>query len=438
VCLVSGAFLLSAIAPAMQAAPLEIVSSGFGDVAADGPASTMIYHTISHDGRYVLFRSFATNLRAGPDTNGQVDIYLRDRKLGTTELVSVDSMGNLGPYSSDFASITPDARYVAFQSTNDYVLPDDNSASDVFVRDRLLGLTTRVSVNSQGNQAEPYSAVSGLPDISADDRYVVYQSEAVNLVDNDTNGVGDIFVRDILLGTTNRVSVSSQGTQANGESIDAHISADGRYVVFRSLSTNLVGNSGSDGVFVRDLVNQTTELVSKSTSGQPANDITFDPDISGDGRYVTFASYATNLVATPVAFGQVYRHDRITGTTSLVSTSSSGEVGHNVSESPVVTADGRYVFFVSAAANLVSVDTNGKWDVFRHDCETGVTERLSVDENGTQGTDDSMIPAINDDGEIVAFVANALNWIVRDGVYDPQGYNVFVAPVSMFADGFEK
>jgi len=397
----------------------------------------MKYHAISHDGRYVLFRSFATNLRNEPDTNGQVDIYLRDRELGTTELISVDSMGYLGPASSDYGSMTPDGRYVAFQSGNTYVSPDDNFASDVFVRDRLLGLTTRVSVNSYGDQAEPQYAVSGLPDISADGRYIVFTSQATNLVDNDTNGDTDVFLHDQLLETTLRVSVSSQGAEAHGSSVDPHISADGRSVVFRSTATDLVDGSGPEQIFVRDLSDQTTEVVSKSTAGDPANDASSTPNISGDGRYVVFASFATNLVPSAVGFKQIYRRDLLTGVTTLVSASSDGEAGDSFSQDPVVTTDGRYVFFDSAAANLVSGDTNGKWDVFEHDCETGVTRRISVDSLDTEGLADSWIPAITDDAEFVAFESQATNWLLRDGVYDPDGYNVFIAPVSLFANGFE-
>jgi Tol biopolymer transport system component len=333
--------------------------------------------------------------------------------------------------------MTPDARYVVFHSASTYVLPDDNFASDVFVRDRLFGTITRASVNSNGDQAEPFHAVSGLPDISADGRYVVFSSEATNLVDDDTNGDSDVFVHDLVLGSTSRVSVSTQGTQAHGPSFQPRISADGRYVVFRSIASDLVPGSGPSQIFVRDLVEQTTELASKDSSGVPAVGNSMTATISGDGRYVFFASDAKNLVADDVAFIQLYRHDRITGNTILVSRNSMGEVGDYFSQSPATTSNGRYAVFESWASNLGGVDTNNSWDIFWHDCDTGVTRRVSTDALGTQGLGDSQLGAITDDGDFIAFTSKSTNWTLGGGTYDIQGYSVFFAPMSLFADGFE-
>jgi Tol biopolymer transport system component len=331
-----------------------------------------------------------------------------------------------------------DARYVVFQTGNTFELPDDNFASDVFVRDRLFGTTIRVSENSAGEQAEPFHAVSGLPDVSADGQYVIFYSRASNLVPNDTNDLGDIFGHDVVSGTTSRVSVSAQGDQANGETSDASVSADGRYVAFESIATNLVPSITTiQQVYVRDLLNATTLLASTDSFGHPANELSFEVGISANGRYVVFVSRATNLVPGATLPYQIYRHDMLSGTTVLVSAASSGEQGNSFNEYPVISADGRYVAFQSASTNLVANDKNNKRDIFLHDCDNGTTRRMSVDDMGREGNEDAVVPAISADGQLVVFTSGSTNWHLHRGVYSAQGYSVFAAPVSIFDDGFD-
>ena len=335
--------------------------------ASDSPS-------ISAYGRHVAFESFASNLVTG-DTNGFVDIFVRDRQGDTTERVSVDSAGAQGNGDSFEASISADGRYVAFESSaTNLVSGDTNGRVDVFVRDRQTGTTERVSVDSAGAQGNGDSLARAL---SADGRYVAFRSVATNLVSGDTNGVQDVFLRDRQAGTTERVSIDSAGVQGNGDSSSPSISSDGRYVVFRSAATNLVSGdtSGWRDIFLRDRQSGTTERVSVDSLGAQGNGSSQYPSISADGRYVAFHSYATNLVSgdTNGAFDVLVR-DRQSGTTERVSVDTAGAQGNEDSDSALISSDGRYVAFKSAATNLVSGDTNAAEDIFVRDtCDTTAT-----------------------------------------------------------------
>lgn len=320
---------------------------------------------ISADGRYVAFTSRATNLVPG-DTNGKFDVFVRDRVAGTTRRVSVNSHGTQSNGFSQDPALSRDGRVVVFASTaSNLVRGDTNRYIDVFVRNRTTGTTRRVSVNSkeaQGNLA------SFVPAMSAGGRYVAFGSSSSNLVRGDTNRRTDVFVRDRVAGTTRRVSVSSNGAQGNdlsGENIA--MSGNGRYVAFSSMASNLVGadtNRTSD-VFVRDRRLGTTRRVSVASDETQANGYSFTPALSGDGRYVAFASASSNLVGTTeMRPYDVFVRDRLTGTTRLVSAGQDGELGNAGSLTPSMSRDGRYLAFESLSSNLVSGDTNDKEDVF--------------------------------------------------------------------------
>jgi Tol biopolymer transport system component len=232
------------------------------------------------------------------------------------------------------------------------------------VHDRLTGQTTRVSVASDGAQG---NGDSECPSISADGRYVAFASLASNLVPGDTNGRMDIFVHDRLTGQTTRVSVASDGTEGNGDSGFPSISADGRYVAFASLASNLVpgDTNGTWDVFVHDRLTGQTTRVSVASGGAQGNGDSRFPSISADGRYVAFQSYASNLVPGDTnGVLDVFVHDRLTGQTTRVSVASDGTQGDSYSFGSSISADGRYVAFASYASNLVPGDTNGWADVF--------------------------------------------------------------------------
>jgi Tol biopolymer transport system component len=331
---------------------------------------------ISADGRYIMFTSAASNLVAG-DTNYSWDVFVHDRESGETRRVSVSSDGVQGTRSSFGGAISADGRYVAFASTAPNLVPDDTNAdathseNDVFVHDLRSGLTQRVSVSSDGAQA---NGNSGPTSLSADGRYVAFGSNAPNLVAGDTNNAQDVFVHDNLSGETQRLSVSSAGGQGNDGSYGGTLSADGRYVGFSSFATKLVAGdtNGQSDVFVHDRQTGETRRVSVSSYGGQANWRSGGPLMSADGRYVGFTSSATNLVAGETwGVPQVYVHDLQTGATRRVSVNDAGLARNGSSDGPSLSADGRYVAFRSDAPDLVDGDTNNASDVFVHDVAAG-------------------------------------------------------------------
>ena len=319
---------------------------------------------ISANGRYVAFRSGSTNLVAG-DTNLVIDIFVHDRTTGVTSRVSVSSSGDEADAQSIVPSLSGAGRYVAFYSgATNLVAGDTNNVADVFVHDSRTGETSRVSVSSAGVESNRSSTRAH---ISRSGRYVAFESIALNLVTDDTNAVQDVFVHDRDDGTTARVSVSSQGDEGDGVSNYASISANGRYVAFQSAATDLVpgdSNSTTD-VFVHDRESGRTWRVSVSSTGDGGNGASGRPSISTNGRFVTFRSDATNLVVGDTnGVRDVFVHDLETGETDRVSLAHDGQEGDASSTEPRISPDGRYVAFQSTATNLVDGDTNADTDVF--------------------------------------------------------------------------
>ena len=383
------------------------------EIFADG-------HYVSSDGRYVVFESSASNLVSG-DTDGFLDIFVHDRETGTTMRVSVASDGSQANGSFASPSISSDGRYVVFVSAaSNLVSGDTNGMGDVFVHDMQTGVTTRISVASDGSQenGEPYS-----PSISADGHFVVFWSYASNLVSGDTNGYPDVFVHDRITGVTSLISVASDGTQGNNDSTRASISADGRYVAFSSVASNLVSGdtNGVEDIFVHDRQTGTTMRVSIASDGAQANGYSYSPSFSANGRYVAFESPASNLVGGDTNGDyDIFVHDRQTGITSRISVASDGMQGNSNSYASSLSADGRFVVFESEASNLVSGDTNGNYDIFVHDRQTGVTVRASLASDGTQGNGLAYAPSISADGHFVVFGSSASNLVGGDtnGVMD--------------------
>jgi uncharacterized repeat protein (TIGR01451 family) len=402
---------------------------------------------------------------------------------GFTELDSVSSAGVQGNQDSELPAVSADGRFVAFVSLSDnLVAGDTNGAADVFVRDRLTGATERASVSSAGAQANGNSGLlngMGGPSISADGRFVAFDSEASNLVKGDTNGAIDVFVRDRLSGTTERVSVASNGTQGNGDSTHAAISGDGSRVAFGSFAATLVQpdtNFASD-VFVHDRTSGTTVRVSDAPDGSQGNNWSFSPDLNANGHLVVFDTFASNLGGNPNATVQVLLRDldtgvlqpisappgstdplersqdgrvspdgrfvvfdsqssaflpravvlldRTTGTREVQSVNDTGARGNDDSSNPAVSDDGRFVSFASLASNLVTDDTNNRYDVFVRDRQAGTTRRVSVGSNGEQGDLDSLGPAIDADGQVIAFFSAASTLVPESG-QSFFAYDIFV------------
>lgn len=391
--------------------PTDRVSVDSGGLEGTGPST---YPDVSSGGLFASFGSTASNLVAG-DTNGAADIFVRDAEAGITERVSVDSAGaeaNNGSYES---VISDDGRFVAFRSVATNLVPSDtNAVSDVFVHDRQTGATERVSLTNTGGQA---SNSSYEPAISSDGRYVAFRSRATNLVTGDSNATDDIFVRDRQTGTTERVSVTSAGAQSNGASYEPAISGDGRYVVFRSVASNLVAGDDNavQDIFWHDRQTGATERVSVTSAGIQATNNSYEPAISGDGRYAAFRSRAADLVAGDGNLrDDIFVHDTQTGVTKRVSVDSAGNEGNGNSSYPDLSSDGRFVVFRSDGSNLVPNDTNFQGDAFVRDRRTGVTVRVSVDSSGGEANGASDYPTLSSDGRLVAFQSLATNLVTDD------------------------
>jgi Tol biopolymer transport system component len=407
--------VISMLAATGRAQLTELVS-----IAADGtsPPNGMAYTSVSitPDGRFVAFTSGASNL-VPADTNVVGDVFVRDRWLATTELISISTAGVQGNGGSSYPVITPDGRYVAFMSLASNLVPNDtNGVLDVFVRDRLNGTTERASISYLGNEAvRPCFQ----PSISDDGRFVAFASESSHLVTNDTNTTSDVFVRDRVNATTELVSVSISGVSANGVSARPSISADGRFVAFDStaLDVDPQDNNGQwADVFVRDRLNGTTELVSFSMAGNGGNNTSNYAWISAGGRYVVFNSLATDLVPVDTnASEDVFVRDRLLGTTERVSVATNGAPGNSYSavlDPGSISPDGRYVVFTSLASNLAPGDTNNHYDVFVRDRVNATTERVSISTNGVQGDHDSILGGtISPDGRWVAFESDSTNLV---------------------------
>lgn len=322
----------------------------------------------SADGRFVVFESNAENLVPG-DTNVRTDIFLRDRLLGTTERVSLGAGGGQSGTDCTRPSVSDDGRFVTFQSNFNGLVAGDTAGNDVFLRDRQLGTTFKVSLANGGGQGNNDSEVLGGPGaLSNDGRYVAFRSLSSTLVAGDTNGTWDAFVHDRTTLTTTRVSVNNAGVQANSAVNGARMSADGRFVAFSSNAPNLwPGASGFTDVFVRDLVSGTTLCASLNLAGVPAANCSL-PFISRNGRVVSFDTSSTTLVAGDTnGRRDVFARDLVTNTTTCATRSSAGVFGNLDSYAGSLSSDGRFVGYWSLSSNLVAGDTNGRWDAFAHD-----------------------------------------------------------------------
>jgi Tol biopolymer transport system component len=414
------ALVASGAVPALAVGPTERVSVGLG--GADGD-SVSVFPAISRNGLVIAFVSAATNLIVG-DTNNVDDVFVHDRATGLVERVSVGAAGaqsGEGSGSDGDVAISGDGRFVAFTSFDDSLVPvNTNGLNNVFLRDREAGVTGLVSVPSAGGAA---NGASFDPSISDSGRYVAFASRATNLVPGDTNGRTDVFVRDRRPGGgTTRVSLASNGAQGNDDSSDPSLSADGRFVAFASLATNLVpgDTNGRTDVFVRDRTTGTTTRISKGVGLSQPNGFSFGPRISANGRYVAFVSRATNLVQPATSGeGDVFVHDRQTGVTSLASVPrrrggrANGPSGLG---GLAISGNGRFVAFDSEASNLVAGDTNGRTDVFVRDRQLGTTTRLSVPAGGGEADGDSgsFGVTISGGGFFVAYSSDATNLVPGD------------------------
>lgn len=313
-------------------------------------------------------------------------------------------------------AISDDGRFVAFTSQVNLVPGVIGKQPDVFVRDRVTRTIEKISVSSTGAHGTGRSLS---PSISANGRYVAFTSQASNLVVGDSNNVNDVFVRDRATDATERVSVSNTGAQANGLSVQPSISADGRYVAFLSRASNLVSGDTNFAydAFVRDRQTGATERVSVASDGAQLPDGSTDAKISGDGRFVVFISPHSGVVPGDAnGTYDVFVRDREALTTTRVSVDSTGSEANGPSSLASISRNGRFVVFASEASNLVADDTNEARDVFLHDRLTGVTERVNLNSAGGEASTAALVsaPLVSPDGRLVVFDASGSDYVPDD------------------------
>ena len=381
----------------------------------------------SADGTKVAFSSVAGNLVAG-DFNNASDIFVKNLSTGVLTRVSTDSSGTQGNSDSYNPVLSSDGTKVYFQSdSTNLVASDTNGLSDIFVKNLSTGVVTRLSTDANGNQGD---SGSYQPILSMDGTKLAFHSNASNLVVGDTNNQTDIFVKNLSTGAVTRVSTDSGGTQGNGYSYNPVFSPDGTQVVFYSAATNLVAGdtNGVVDIFVKNLSTGAITRVSTDSSGVQGNSYSEVPVFSPDGTKVAFASAASNLVAGDTnGVEDIFVKNLSTGVVTLVSTDSSGAQGNNVSLWPVFSPDGTQVVFQSGASNLVANDTNAAYDIFVKNLITGVTTRVSTDSSGAQGGGSSGKPVFSPDGTQVVFYSLASNLVAGD---TNNAYDIFVKNIA--------
>ena len=431
-------FLIAAMAGPASAQMIELVSVSSAEVQGNGDSFIPLYDGVSADGRFVVFESDATNLVLS-DGNVLRDVFVRDRRLGTTTRVSEALGGGDASGESRYPSISEDGRWIAFSSdAPDLVVDDTNAAQDVFVFDRHTGLIARISMGWDGSEGNGNSRT---PSISGDGRYVAFRSNATNIVSGPRDSSKFIYVRDLQTGNNQLVSVTWDGLEENGGSWHPHISADGSHVAFFSNSTNLVSfdENGVNDVYMRDLDLGVTSMIGINISGEDGNSNSGGYGISSGGRFAGFFSNATDLLPPGEdsnAVQDAYIRDDSLGVTERVSVDSSGEEANGASGPATLDATGRFAAYHSDATDLVDNDNNAATDIFGRDRATGITTLLTITELGIQSNDNSEHPTLSADGCFVAFNSAATNLVPND----TNGYSdVFVAygPATIFADGFE-
>ena len=348
----------------------KLVSVSSSGIQSNGDS---FHAVISADGSTVAYMSRASDLVAG-DNDGFADIFVYEMASKQTSRITF-STGEEANGNSDHPAISEDGRYIVYQSAASNLVPDDtNEHTDIFRYDRQTGKTVRASLDFQNKEIMDSSSTSA--SISATGRYVAFQSTAPFITPCDNNSRSDVFRRDMTAGTITKVSVGTYGCEANSHSYHPSLSGDGRYVAFYSSASNLLlwsdqeDTNDSNDVFVHDTLLLETERVSVSSSGTEGdgNSGGYGGSISSDGRYVAFYSEATNLVdGDGNNKYDIYAHDRNTKKTSRESVGHYWEQADEAAEHSTISANGRYIAFDSTASTLVPGDDNDRRDIFLRD-----------------------------------------------------------------------
>ena len=419
--------------PFMQRQPntIELISR-----ASDGTQGndSSFNPAINADGRFVAFHSESTNL-APRDTNGVPDVFVHDRYTGLTERVSEDSTGSQGNASSFNPAIGADGRFVAFLSYASNLAPGNiHPRQDIFVHDRESRTTGRVSMASDGVLVSDGGGIFS-PSFSTDGRFIAFLSEGSKLLPEEPDAELEVFVHDQQTGITQQISMAYDGAKSNGVSFSPSISTDGRFIAFDSRASNLVPGDTNEkaDVFVHDRQKVLTERISLASNGAQGNGDSFDTTMSADGRFIAFASHAANLApGDSNGAPDVFVHDRRTGVTELVSKDSKGNQGNGRSFSPSISGGGRFIAFASNATNLAPDDANSVVDIFVHDRQTGVTARVSVASESIRENGRASNPSISADGRFIVFESLASNLVSGD---TNGGMDVFAVANPLFKVG---
>lgn len=404
--------------PAGAATTYELMSVDSAELQSSSASHTA---DVSGSGRFVAFLS--NGALVPDDTNGRLDVYVRDRLDGTTERVSVDSAGSERVAFSTIPRISGSGRYVAFLSEASFVPEDSNTALDVYRHDRDTGETDLVSANLSGQA--PAQGANGRLDISADGRWVVFSSTA-NSLTAEENGHRSIFVRDMEGDVTTLVSINRSGNAANHRSDLPGISENGRFICFNSGATNLKGasdqNKASD-IFVRDMTTTRLELISVGLKGAEATRDSGFCDISNTGRFVAFDSAAPNLTAAdPDQNNDVFVRDRKKDTTTMVSTKANGDQTRRPSFRPRISPDGGYVAYTSEAT-LVPGELNDARDAYLWNRQTSTNTWVSADPLDHADGDASYAEGVSRDGLVTAFMSSS--GFVAEDTNRPEASDVY-------------
>jgi Tol biopolymer transport system component len=415
----------SAPSAAAQLAPApdtRLVSGGLNGQPANGPGDRP---DISKDGRYVVFDSTASNLVAGVPFKTR-RVYRKDLVTGVTEMVSVGNSGNFAAAWSSFGHPNADGNLVAFVSDDKTLVPGGTGPRAVFLRNFSTSPATTelISVNSAEVRAD---RAASRPSISPDGRFVTFNSPATNLSPLGGNGFEQVYLRDRLLGTTTLVSVTPTGGLANGVTYRGIVNGDGRYVAFSSKGNNLVNDGGAatEAVYLRDMQTGQTIRVSKRANGAPSGGAR--PYVSPDGQQVVYNTHAAGVASDTNGFSDVYVYDRLTNTRTRASVTPTGGNGTNDSLRGFVTDDHGWVAFNSFAQNLATNDNKSVGDCFLHDTASG--QNITVSLSFTGGTANAMSyrPVPDGDGSVVVYQSSARNLVAGDPSTGEQIYVVSTA-----------
>lgn len=428
--------------PASRAEGNSTIRASLDDLGIEGNGPSETGRTAG-TGRFVTFSSAATNLVAG-DTNGRIDCFVRDTFLGTTTRVSVDSLGTETNKHCESPDVSGDGRFVTFSTTATNLIPDDtNGDKDCYLHDRDTDgdsifdeagaiSTVRVSLEVSGAQR---TRPSDFCRISEDGTAVAFQAKR-------TSSNWDVFTYDVATGTIVQQNANENFAAADGTAEEPSISAQGRYIAFESSASNLVADSvgssldiyvvdrdtDADGIF-DEPGSRAVYWATANTFGGGSNGPSRYASVSDDGLSVAFSSQASDLVQNDANNRtDVFIHDLASGTTLLLSRNAAGNSGDADSYTPEMSGNGRFVIFTSAATDLVPSDTNGKKDVFRYDRDpdrNGINDDTSflptviesISSGGAQGSDDSGVfrrPDISTNGLKTVFSSAAVDLVADD------------------------